>query len=106
MKLIAPKYFVPLMASGILALAISVPAQAQDYIKLEEPKKYRLADEMRKSLRASSEDVQLLNRQLFTFIDGTCPNPFVPCHCTFEGFQAPCSFVLSCLSSGLCVPDD
>lgn len=34
----------------------------------------------------------------------SCANPFEPCSCTFEGFQAPCSFVLACLANGLCVP--
>ncbi len=106
MKVRALKFFGPAIFSGLIVAALSSPAQSQDYIKPVEPTKYRLSDDVRKNLRASGEDVQLLNRQLLTFIDGTCPNPFVPCRCTFEGFQAPCSFVLSCLSSGLCVADN
>jgi len=39
-------------------------------------------------------------------IDGTCPNPFVPCNCTLDGFQAPCGFVQWCLEIGACVRDN
>lgn len=81
-------------------------ALAHDYKPRPEPMKYRLSDETRKAIDGARDEVQVLQRQLFVFIDGTCQNPFVPCNCTFEGFSASCDFVLACLGSGLCVPDN
>jgi len=39
-------------------------------------------------------------------MSGACQNPFVPCSCTLDGFQAPCGLVLWCLEVGACVRDD
>jgi len=51
----------------------------------------------------SLPSIQVMAREV---IDGSCPNPFVPCHCTLNGFQAPCGFVQWCLDIGACVRDN
>lgn len=91
-----------IMAFGILVQ----PVMAENYLGNKDKVKYQLSERVKKELDSSSKLVQRVHRQMFVFIDGTCQNPFVPCHCSFEGFAASCDFVLSCLESGLCVPDN
>lgn len=94
--------------SALVALVFASQTAAQDeYKPTAEKHAYSLSDDMKKSMKSGDGNLRKFNQLLFTYVNGLCaPDPFVPCNCTFEGFAASCDFVIACLGSGACVPDN